>query len=85
MGQLSWFRGISSVSSAGVALTASFTPVAGVFFALLLLGEHPSTGQWIGGLVIMAGVILHLVGELFYGVPELPMEENVSGSIFRGV
>jgi drug/metabolite transporter (DMT)-like permease len=84
-GQLSWFRGISSVSAAEIALAAAFTPVAGVFFAWLLLGEHLSTGQWIGGLVIMAGVILHLVGERLHGLPEVPMEENVSGSIFRGV
>lgn len=84
-GQLSWFRGISSVSAAEIALAAAFTPVAGVFFAWLLLGEHPSTGQWIGGLVIMVGVILHLVGERLHGLPEVPMQENVSGSIFRGV
>jgi len=85
VGQLSWFRGISSVSAAEIALAAAFTPVAGVFFAWLLLGEHPSTGQWIGGIVIMAGVILHLVGERLRGVPEVPMGENVSGSIFRGI
>jgi drug/metabolite transporter (DMT)-like permease len=85
VGQLTWFRGISSVSAAEIALAAAFAPVAGVFFAWLLLGEHPSSGQWIGGLVIMVGVILHLVGERLHGVPEVPMEENVSGSIFRGV
>ncbi len=85
VGQLSWFRGISSVSAAEIAVAAAFTPVAGVLFAWLLLGEHPSTGQWIGGLVIMAGVFLNLVGERLRGVPEVPMGENVSGSIFRGI
>jgi len=84
-GQLSWFRGISSVSAAEIALAAAFTPVAGVAFAWLLLGELPTTGQWIGGFVIMAGVVLNLVGEQLRGVPEGAMEENVSGSIFRGV
>lgn len=85
VGQLSWFRGISSVSAAEIALAAAFTPVAGVAFAWLLLGEHPSKGQWIGGIVIMAGVLLNLVGERLHGVPEVPMEENVSGSVFRGI
>ena len=85
VGQLSWFRGISSVSAAEIALAAAFAPVAGVAFAWLLLGEHPSPGQWIGGIVIMAGVLLNLVGERLHGVQEVPMEENVSGSVFRGI
>lgn len=85
LGQLTWFRGISSVSAADIALAAAFTPVAGVAFAWLLLGEKPSAGQWIGGLVIMIGVLLNLVGERLHGVPDVPMEENVSGSIFRGI
>ena len=85
VGQLSWFRGISSVSAAEIALAAAFAPVAGVAFAWLLLGEHPSRGQWIGGSVIMAGVIINLFENRLSGRRETPMEENVSGSVFRGV
>ena len=85
LGQLTWFRGISSVSAADIALAAAFTPVAGVAFAWLLLSEKPSACQWIGGLVIMIGVLLNLVGERLHGVPDVPMEENVSGSVFRGI
>ena len=85
VGQLSWFRGISSVSASEIALAAAFTPVAGVAFAWLLLGELPTRGQWIGGLVIMVGVLLNLLGERLRGVSEGSMEENVSGSIFRGI
>jgi hypothetical protein len=33
----------------------------------------------------MAGVLLNLVGERLHGVQEVPMEENVSGSVFRGI
>jgi len=84
-GQLSWFRGISFVSAAEIALAAAFTPVAGVAFAWLLLGEFPSTGQWIGGVVIMIGVILNLLGERFHGVANMPIVENVSGTVFRGI
>ena len=84
-GQLAWFRGISSVSAAEIAVAAAFAPVAGVAFAWLLLGEHPSKGQWIGGIVIMAGVFLNMVGERLHGVSEMPMEENVAGSVFRGL
>jgi drug/metabolite transporter (DMT)-like permease len=84
-GQLTWFRGIRSASAAEIALAAAFAPVAGVAFAWLLLEENPSAGQWIGGLVIMVGVVLNLVGERLHGVPDVPMEENVSGSVFRGI
>lgn len=85
VGQLSWFRGISSVSASEIALAAAFTPVAGVAFAWLILGEQPSTGQWIGGAVIMVGIILNLVGERLQGIATTPMKENVSGSVFRGI
>lgn len=85
VGQLSWFRGIRSVSASEIALAAAFTPVAGVAFAWLLLGEQPSTGQWIGGAVIMTGVTLHMIGERRSLRSESPMEENVSGSVFRGI
>jgi len=84
-GQLTWFRGIRSASAAEIALAAAFAPVAGVAFAWLLLEENPSAGQWIGGLVIMVGVVLNLVGERLHGVRDVPMEENVSGSVFRGI
>ena len=85
LGQLTWFRGISSVSAAEIALAAAFTPVAGVAFAWLILAECPSMGQWTGGAVIMAGVILNLLGDSLTGRREVPMEGNVSGSVFRGI
>lgn len=50
LGQLTWLGGLSSVKAADIALAASFTPVAGVFFAWVILGEHPTRLQLAGGL-----------------------------------
>lgn len=82
-GQLTWLLGVKSAKASDIALAVAFTPVAGVFFAYLLLGEKPAWGQWVGGVVIMAGVALHLFGERKDPKPE--GLEPISGSAFRGV
>ena len=82
-GQLTWLMGVKSAKASDIALAVAFTPVAGVFFAYLLLGEKPAWGQWVGGVVIMAGVALHLFGERKDPKPE--GLEPISGSAFRGV
>ena len=82
-GQLTWLLGVKSAKASDIALAVAFTPVAGVFFAYLLLGEKPAWGQWVGGAVIMAGVALHLFGERKEPKPE--GLEPISGSAFRGV
>ena len=82
-GQLTWLMGVKSAKAGDIALAVAFTPVAGVFFAYLLLGEKPAWGQWVGGAVIMAGVALHLGGERKEPKPE--GLEPISGSAFRGV
>jgi drug/metabolite transporter (DMT)-like permease len=82
-GQLTWLMGVKSAKAGDIALAVAFTPVAGVFFAYLLLGEKPAWGQWVGGAVIMAGVALHLFGERKEPKPE--GLEPISGSAFRGV
>jgi drug/metabolite transporter (DMT)-like permease len=84
-GQLTWFKGISSVTAAEIALAAAFTPVAGLVFAWLILGESPSGGQWIGDVVIMAGVILNLIGGRLSRCRQVSSDENVSGTVFRGI
>jgi drug/metabolite transporter (DMT)-like permease len=85
LGQLTWLRGIASVSSADIALAVAFMPVAGVCFAWILLGEKPSEAQWIGGAVIMTGVILHLIGGRTGELSGNPAGQNASGSVFRGL
>ena len=63
-GQLAWFAGIKRVRPAHIATAASFSPIAGVLFAALILGEVPMPAQLIGGGIILVGIAIALWGEL---------------------
>jgi drug/metabolite transporter (DMT)-like permease len=58
-GQLCWFAGLKTSTAADVSLASSFTPLAGVLAAFLILGDVPTTGQYIGGVVIILGILLN--------------------------
>jgi drug/metabolite transporter (DMT)-like permease len=60
-GQTLWFTGLKSARSLDVSLASSSTPIAGVLAAFLILGEQPVTGQYIGGAVLICGIIIGLL------------------------
>ena len=59
-GQLAWFAGIKRVRPAHIATAASFSPIAGVLFAGIILGEVPMPAQLIGGGIILVGIAIAL-------------------------
>ena len=61
-GQLAWFRGLKSASAADMSLASSISPVAGILFAFLILGEVPTKAQYIGGAVIAIAIIFSQLG-----------------------
>jgi len=61
-GQLSWFQGLKRTGAADVSLASSFSPIAGVLAAYFLLGEAPTTAQYIGGSVIAIGIVFNQIG-----------------------
>ena len=61
-GQLSWFKGIATTSASQVSLANSFTPVAGVIFAVLLLGGSPDMAVLVGGAIIVFGIVVAQLG-----------------------
>ncbi len=61
-GQLAWFQGLRKTGAADVSLASSFSPIAGILAAYLLLNEAPTTAQYIGGSVIMLGIVLNQIG-----------------------
>lgn len=67
VGQLTWFIALKYARSSDVALASSFSPVAGVVFAMLLLGENPGAGLLPGGALILLAIC---VGQL--KMPVLP-------------
>jgi len=63
-GQLLWFFGIRHSRGPDVAVATSLSPVAGVLFAFLLLGEEPGMPVLLGGAVIMAGIAIAQAGNM---------------------
>lgn len=61
-GQLCFFTGLKKSTASEVSLASSFGPIAGILASYLILGELPSIAQYIGGTVIMAGIILTQIG-----------------------
>ncbi len=61
-GQLAWFRGLKTTNAGDVSLASSISPVAGILAAYFILGEVPTIAQYIGGSVIIIGIILNQVG-----------------------
>ena len=61
-GQLSWFQGLKNTEAADVSFASSFSPLAGILFAYLILGELPTSAQYIGGFVIILGIICNQIG-----------------------
>ena len=64
VGQLCWFGGIATTSVSQITLANSFTPIAGVVFAVLLVGEKPSMAVLIGGGIIVLGIVIAQLGPM---------------------
>lgn len=62
VGQSFWFIGVRTASVSATALVASFTPVIGILSAYIILREEPTNAQYIGGSVILVGILLGQVG-----------------------
>ena len=83
VGQLCWLAGLKRTSAAEVSLANSFNPIAGVLAAFLILGETPTTAQYIGGLVIIIGITLNQIGVVQQNkLPaKISHKESISGEI----
>lgn len=63
-GQLCFFTGLKQSTASDVSLASSFGPIAGIVAAFLILGESPTMAQYIGGSIIMCGIVLNQIGVL---------------------
>ena len=59
-GQVLWFTGLKTARSLDVSLASSATPIVGVLAAFLMLGERPTSAQYIGGAVLVCGIVIGL-------------------------
>ncbi len=72
LGQVLWFGGLRTATPSNVMLASSFTPIAGVLFAVVLLGEQPSSAVLIGGAVMIAGIAVGIIGNLTQAAAQKP-------------
>ncbi|MDJ0574520.1 MAG: DMT family transporter [Xenococcaceae cyanobacterium MO_234.B1] len=90
-GQLAWFQGLKTTNTEDVSLASSFSPLAGIIAAYLILGEVPNTAQYIGGSVIIVGIILNQIGVSSQalkgnGLNKIALEKQVDQEIgFKGI
>lgn len=92
VGQSFWTVGLRSTSVATAAVIGSFAPIAGILAAYLLLGEVPTGAQYIGGCVILAGLLLSQWGtqssfaRQIHTVKRLPTEQAIESNMgFKGI
>ncbi|MEO1181232.1 MAG: DMT family transporter, partial [Cyanobacteria bacterium J06636_28] len=62
LGQFLWFNGLQQSTVSEVSLITSFSPILGILEAFLLLNEVPTIGQYLGGTLILGGIILNQIG-----------------------
>lgn len=62
IGQFAWNLGLKYARSGDVALATSFSPLAGIMIAMMLLGEDPGDGLIPGAAIIVAGIIVAQYG-----------------------
>jgi len=62
VGQLAWNIGLKFARSGDVSLATSFSPLAAIVIAMVLLGEDPGPGLVPGGIIILAAIAVGQYG-----------------------
>ncbi|MEM8675250.1 MAG: DMT family transporter [Cyanobacteria bacterium P01_G01_bin.67] len=81
-GQLAWFKGLQDTNAADVSLASSISPIAGIVGAFLILGEVPTMAHYIGGSVVILGIILNQIGAARQDDSRKGMDEQMG---FKGI
>ena len=64
IGQFAWNLGLKKARSADVSLATSFSPLAALVIAMILLGEDPGPGLIPGGIVILGAIAIGQFGRM---------------------
>lgn len=93
LGQSFWVRGLRTTTAATASIASLFTPIIGILAAYWILDEVPTQAQYIGGSMILLGLVLTQVGirqvdRRAIHPPNLPQAEQIkveTGIGFKGV
>lgn len=88
-GQLCWFNGLKRSTAGEISLASAFNPIAGILAAYLILGEVPTVAQYIGGSVILCGIVINHIGVYRLNVTkpaQQPTDKEMNEAIgFKGI
>lgn len=90
-GQLCWLAGLKNATSTELNLASLLNPIAAIIMAYFILGEAPTLAQYLGGSLLLVGMILGFVGNLYQAkrnrelVNPSPREAMETAIGFRGV
>jgi drug/metabolite transporter (DMT)-like permease len=91
VGQLCWFTALRSSSSGQISLANSCNPLIAIAIAYLILREVPTTAQYLGGSIILVGIVLGFIGNVFQNKTPARLAKLTPGkqmemtSGFRGI
>ncbi|QIE46929.1 DMT family transporter [Pseudohalocynthiibacter aestuariivivens] len=72
VGQLVWTLALKHARADDVSLATSFSPLAAIFFAMLLLGEVPGPGLLPGAMIIVLAIVIGQYGRRGEPTPAHP-------------
>ncbi len=75
-GQFAWNLALKKARSGDMTMATSFTPVASITIAMFLLGEDPGDGIYLGGAIIIGGILLAQYGRMRKARLEREAEEK---------
>ncbi|MEO1380606.1 MAG: DMT family transporter, partial [Pseudomonadota bacterium] len=64
IGQFSWNIGLKNARAGDISLATSFSPVAALVIAMILLEEDPGPGLIPGGLIILTAIAIGQYGRM---------------------
>jgi drug/metabolite transporter (DMT)-like permease len=90
-GQLCWLSGLKKATSTELNLASLLNPIVAIIMAYFILGEAPTLAQYLGGSLLLVGIVLGFVGNLYQAkinrelVNPSPREVMETAIGFRGV
>ncbi len=90
IGQLCWLAGLKNATSTELNLASLVSPILAIIMAYLILGEAPTLAQYLGGIMLLIGLILSFIGnvnqaKLNRQLTPIPSEAMETDMGFRGV
>jgi drug/metabolite transporter (DMT)-like permease len=85
VGQSLWLKGLRASAAATASIVGSFSPLVGIGAAYVILGEVPTGAHYLGGSVILLGLLLSQVGLYRRSLGRMPRPAVPNGTPVNSV